>query len=256
MNTQLYIKNHVLDDFSENILDFNNFKSNLLSYKGTNLKQANIFLNKNLNNEEKEILFNLLFSQQGWYRKINGDSSIQLKFSSYSLGFTHNQFNAINPLPQFQHVMQNISNDTFFKINNCYLKQKILSKKTLINYIEFVNTNNMLKFYDNKIWLYRGVKTNNCAGYITNSLESWTSQLNIAQQFAGKSGIILKTQIDIDDIFCCRKTAFKHDNLPSLNLQEKINQGQLIRREHEFIVEFMKKSFTLKYDKSNIYILN
>lgn len=259
MKNELTLNGLSLDEFCDYILNYNELKSKINSYSGTNLKQANILLNSVLNDTEKATLFNLMLGDQGWYRKINGEGAIKLKLAAFSLGLTHGYFSRIPDdllEDKIDKIVMNTSENELDLIASCYLKQKIITKVTLINYKNNVHTLNKINFDNNKISLYRGIKrVEDIEKYLPNSLESWTSQLNIAQKFSNQ-GIILKLTVDIDNLLFCRKSAFKHNNLQSLYLNKKINQGQIIRREHEYLVEFSTTSYDLSHLKDNIYILN
>ncbi len=231
MSEELKIKEYTIDDMKEYIRRHEYLSQQILTYEGTNLNQANIIFNEILDKKEMDMLYELLLSKEGWYKKINGEGCIKLKLVAAALGFTHNKIHRNNiPIEKIEQIQKNISIEEQMLIASCYIKQKIITKKTLINYQEYVNTKNKIAIKDNKVTLYRGIK-GDFDIYKTISLESWSTQLNIAKQFSGSNGIIFKDKIDIDDILCCRKTTFRHPNKPN------IYQSKPIRGEHEYIVE-------------------
>lgn len=227
----LKIKGYTINDMNEYIRNADLIEEEICKYKGTNLKQSNLLFNKILDEEEMDMLHYLLLSKNGWYKKINGEGAIKLKLTAAAIGFGHSKIHRNNiPIEIIENIQKKISKEEEALIINCYLKQKIVTKKTLINYQKYVNTKNKINIYDNQIRLYRGAK-GDFDIYRTINLESWSTQLNIAKRFAKTSGIILKSDVDIDNIFCCRKTTFRHPH------RMGIYQSRPIRSEHEYIVE-------------------
>lgn len=252
MKEEFIVKGHTLSEFKNNIRNYDYFIKEFSNYNGTNLRKANIILNKVLDEEEKDTLFELLLGDLGWYRKINKAPSIKLKVVANALGFAHDNFQRERLSEnEIMNVLSKITENELNLIVSIYLKQKIITKKTLMNYQDSVKNKNRILIKDNKLTLYRGIKGNidDSLLYRTNTLESWTTNFNLASRFTGLDGYILKMDIDIDDIFCCKKSTFKHPN------KKSVNQTKYIRKEHEYVVEHLEEDKKLYIDKDT-HIIN
>lgn len=204
-------------------------KDILIQNVGTNIEQANRTLNLIMTPEERNCLEELLFGQEGWYKRINGEGMIRLKLASMSLGLSNNIF-TFDPIVENEikkRILQ-YSEEEQVLVIRCYMKQKLVSYLTLKNYIKNINNNRL-----QELILYRGInKEYNGEKYLLLGMESWTSNLDTAYRFARDGGYVIEKRYRISQIFASRRSAFK--NKP-YNLYR--HNGFYVRREHEMIVE-------------------
>jgi hypothetical protein len=196
------------------------------SYNGVGLGQANQLLDIVLREDEKNLLFELLLGKEGWFCKIISDNKHKLRLIAYALGLTHNFFYydfAVDS--DIRELVKRISREEQLLLASCYLKQKLITYKSLIN--------NTIK----EVELYRGIRGNRDLEYYdTLNLESWTSDIDRARMFAGSKegkGIVLYQKYKPEDIFVYKKSVYKGNSLPSHNPLASRN----INRENEYIVE-------------------
>ncbi|HII4458271.1 hypothetical protein [Clostridium perfringens] len=215
------------------------FFSEIDKYKGTSQKSANKLLNKILTEDEKKMLYEMLNSQEGWYRKQHGYNTIKLKLAALASGFTkkgkisHRNEDKLMLLD----LINSIDSDEEKIIISAYLKQTLITFKNLLN-------NKEKGYISDKIVLYRGIKKFD-GKYEASNLESWTSKEKIARRFANPNGYVLKREFELKEIFAYRKSVFKHDKFKDPKVSKFINI------EKEFIVEFTDKSSIFVLEKGN-----
>lgn len=230
-----YVKGVQISEYMEGVLDGDMFFGNLSNYTGTNLKSANQFLHSYLNEDEKKCLFELVNSRTGWYLRINGIGAKKLKLTGANLGITHMMIAMPEDNGNVQELVNSISEDEQIILRSVYLKQKFVTLKNLKN-------NNK-----DKLILFRGVKniTKDKDEYGALSLESWSSNADVARRFSGVDGIVLKKEFNIEDIFAYNKSIFKQEGLSDKSLSIKINT------EYEYIVEFTENNSIIDLKDGN-----
>lgn len=222
------------------IINEKDFFFELDEYNGTSQKSANKLLNKILCDNEKEMLYKMLNSQDGWYRKQHGYNTIKLKLAALASGFTKE--GKISNKKEDKDILFKLIKDINLNeqkiIVSAYLKQTLITFKNLLN-------NKEKGYIDDKIVLYRGIKNldENSSIYEASNLESWTSKEKIARRFANPNGYILKKEFNIKEIFAYKKSIFKYDKLKDPKVSKFINI------EKEYIVEFTDKNSIIKLEK-------
>ena len=215
------LKGKSIQDFRHVIRDNGKFFEMYESYTGTNNNTANTFLKSVLDDQEKNCLLELLHGERGWYRDMLGEGARKLKLTAYFLGFTNNSFARTQDDHQEYVVLaENISEQEQNILISSYLKQKIVTYKTLKNH-------NI-----NEINLLRGIKVLNGSNYyLLSNLEPWTDNEKVARKFATYDGYILYKKYQVEDIFVCNRSVFKTENIPSSRFR------RMIKQENEYIVE-------------------
>ena len=223
------------EEIKEIILDYDVFLNRYQAYNGTNIKNSNKFLNEVLSNEEKEKLYILIHSKNGWYSNNNGYNSNLLRITAYSLGLTHSIFSYNNKTnTQIISETKDIDIKEQDILLSAYLKQKLVTFKTLESSKQ------------NEIILFRGLRSFDCKReqIVSSSLESWTSNLEIAKKFSNNEGFILKMKFNKKNIFSYFKSIFKQ--------QGNIKTSAYISRESEWIVENKQIIYDLEFG-NNIF---
>ncbi|MFQ7001575.1 MAG: hypothetical protein ACLRRH_09855 [Clostridium sp.] len=215
------IKDISIKEYLPYIQNSSHFINEINKYNGTSLNSANNLLKSCFNDNEKKYFYEVIASNTGWYKKINGVGGKKLKIIGAVLGFTHLKIAHENEMNEIEKLIDEITEEEEEILKSAYLKQKILTYKNLKN-----NKLDTLK-------LYRGIKVS-CEKkeYGAYSLESWSSSYDVAKKFAGTSGIVLKHDFNIQDIFAYNKSIFKYDKYKDVQL------SKLINTEFEYIVEF------------------
>ena len=228
------IKGVPINNIITYIINGESFREELNKYKGTSLKSANKFLQSNLQEEEKEALYLMLNSTEGWYRKTHGMETIKLKGISMLTGLSReiisNNEEDFNLLLSLLNVMDNNQEKI---LKSAYIKQKLVTLKNLHN-----NKNILGRNKSETIVLYRGIKRigNKQCEYEAFNMESWTAKKKVARWFAGNNGYIIKKEFKFEDIFAYKKSIFKYSKYKD----EKVSK--LINIEHEYIVEFTEEN--------------
>ena len=124
------IKGVPINNIITYIINGESFREELNKYKGTSLKSANKFLQSNLQEEEKEALYLMLNSTEGWYRKTHGMETIKLKGISMLTGLSReiisNNEEDFNLLLSLLNVMDNNQEKI---LKSAYIKQKLITIK-------------------------------------------------------------------------------------------------------------------------------
>lgn len=209
------------EDLRSDVINWDVFSEHYLTYTGTNEKRANIFLSEVLNNEERDYLLKLLHDNRGWYRARLGEYTDRCRIVANHLGFCNDFFHYDrNKEYEIADLAERIGDNELALLKSSYIKQKLVTYKTLLN------------MECDKIELYRGIKTLDSSDrYKHYGLESWTRNILTAKSFAGRTGFILAKSYHPIDIFVCRRTVFKTDEIPPVEYRKNINLYD------EFVVE-------------------
>lgn len=214
------IKGVPITDYLPYIYNSDDFISNVDKYTETSLNSANTLLHSCMSDDEKQCLYELMTSETGWYKKIKGVGGKKIKIIGAILGFTHLKVTDEKD-KEIEGIYDSIDETQEKILGSVYVKQKIVTFKNLKN-------NNIDNFT-----LFRGVRLNGGeTEYGAYSLESWSSCEDVARRFAGQTGIVLKKEFIIEDIFAYNKSIFKYNKYKDRKLSEIIN------REYEYIIEF------------------
>jgi len=215
------------------IINYNEILENIQQYSGKHLEDANNFLDKHLTSSEKSLLYNSYYSDKGWFRSSShSEGAIKLKIAALSLALTNNIFSfteAQNTL--VQEVYKSLSDEEFALLQSCYLKQKIITNKTLMNRLGDPG------FRTSQIKLYRGVKSIESINHKV-SLESWTSDREVAIRFSD-DGYVFCRKVSFSNIYLFYQSAFQWNENPL-----QLNQEQFVYRETEYIVENIDDEIT------------
>lgn len=214
------------DDYLEAfIINHDEIYKDIQNYSGKFSKEANVFLNNHLSDIEKNLLYDSYYSADGWFNSSHGAGASRLKITALSLGLTHyllsfnqEQKNTISI------VNKKLTDDDLRCLQSAYLKQKIITYKTLMNKFDEPGFNNSV------VKLYRGVKTIDNIEYSI-SLESWTADREIAIKFSD-GGYVFRRKVSFEKIYLFYQTTFQWDENP-LKLKEK----SIIDSETEYILE-------------------
>lgn len=217
------------DDLKTVIINYDEIYKDVQNYSGKFSKEANIFLNNHLSDIEKNILYDSYYSaDDGWFtNSSHGIGASRLKITALSLGLTHNllSFNQ-EQKNTIRIVNEKLTDDDLRYLQSAYLKQKIITYKTLMNKSDEPGFNNSV------VKLYRGVKTIDNIEYSI-SLESWTADREIAIKFSD-GGYVFRRKVSFEKIYLFYQSTFQWDENP-LKLKEK----SIIDSETEYILENM-----------------
>lgn len=213
------------EDLKELIFDYDIFMEFYHKYNGTSNNEANQLLNEVLKQEEKDYLYQLLVSPSGWYCKIPSENTYKLRLIASSLGLTHDNLYYLKNVKQdIIEVGKRMSREEQKLAFSCYLKQKLVSYKTLLNNSA------------SELVLFRGLKQsidNNEYEYLTSNLEPWTDDPYKARMFSGPFGIIIRKEFQPKNIFVYKKSVYKGTTDHPRNPMASRN----INSENEYIVE-------------------
>ena len=125
----------VPQDIFESVLqNYYKLDNLLINYKGTNIKSANILLNDIMTIEEKKVLEEAFFGDNGWYRAINREGMIKLKLAAMSLGVTNNVFSFNKDIEtKILNFICSESREEQILMMRCYIKQKVATYTTMYN---------------------------------------------------------------------------------------------------------------------------
>lgn len=160
---------------------------------------------------------------------------IQLKLAAMSLEATNNIFTFDKGLEEkILNLISLESKAAQILMMRCYIKQKAVTYATLCNYLHNIKKTNKMS-----LTLYRGINTPyKNEKYLFSGMESWTSNMDTAYRFARDTGFVVEKEYPIDQIFTCKKSAFKSQ---TEHFYE--HRGFYIRRESEVIVENYDTTF-------------
>lgn len=229
------------ETLKEVLPDYQSLNQQLLDFNGTNIRNANFILNIILNDQEKLCLEKAFFGDTGWYHKINYNGMLDLKLAAMSLGITNEVFTFDKDKEnRILNFVEKKSIDDQLLMIQCYIKQKVVTYKTLRNYLQNVQKTDKMA-----ITLYRGINIPyENQKYLFTGLESWTTDINIAYKFARNEGFVLQRDYPISQIFAGKRSTFK--NLPNRSCQYS---GFYVRREKEMIVENFENEWDLNIEK-------
>lgn len=216
----------------ENLLpDYWELDKKLITYEGTNDKAADVILTEIMSIEKRRCLEEAFFGDTGWYRTINGDGMIKLKLAAMSLEITNNVFTFKKDVEDriLDWIdMRCMGKEEQLLMMRCYVKQKIITYMTLLNYLKNIRQTDKMT-----IKLYRGINTPyQNQKYKFSGMESWSANINVAYRFARDEGFVLEKDYPINQIFTCKRSTFRNRSDRSYR-----HSGFYVRREHEMIVE-------------------